>query len=155
MVRFVTAVEPALLQRQAFVDGKWVDAVSGEVFAVTNPTTGEVLAEVPRMGAAEARQALAAAENALLEWRHRTAKQRASVPRHLADLMLEHEDDLARRGNPRRHLPRVARWCSSRPSRRHSPRCLGCVHRVAEALEYGIVGINTGLTTGSRREAVA
>ena len=42
----VTAVEPALLHRQAYVDGKWIDAHSGDVFPVTNPATGKVIAEV-------------------------------------------------------------------------------------------------------------
>jgi acyl-CoA reductase-like NAD-dependent aldehyde dehydrogenase len=49
----VTAVEVPLLRRQAYVGGEWVDADSGETFPVVNPTTGEVLAEVPRMGADE------------------------------------------------------------------------------------------------------
>jgi succinate-semialdehyde dehydrogenase/glutarate-semialdehyde dehydrogenase len=92
----VTAVEPALLHRQAYIDGRWVDADSGETFPVTNPATGEVLAEVPRMGAAETRRAIAAAERALPGWKHQTAKERARILRRLADLMLEHEDDLAR-----------------------------------------------------------
>jgi succinate-semialdehyde dehydrogenase / glutarate-semialdehyde dehydrogenase len=92
----VTAVEPALLYRHAYVDGTWVDADSGETFPVTNPATGDVLAEVPRMGAAETRRALAAAERALPAWKHMTAKERARILRRLADLMLEHEDDLAR-----------------------------------------------------------
>ena len=92
----MTAVEVPLLRRQAYVDGQWVDADSGETFPVTNPATGDVLAEVPRMGAAETRRALAAAERALPTWKHATAKERARVLRRLADLMLEHEDDLAR-----------------------------------------------------------
>jgi len=92
----VTAVEIPLLRRSAYVDGRWVEADSGETFAVTNPATGEVLAEVPRMGAAETRRALTAAERALPEWKSKTAKERARVLRRLADLMLEREDDLAR-----------------------------------------------------------
>jgi succinate-semialdehyde dehydrogenase/glutarate-semialdehyde dehydrogenase len=92
----MTAVEPVLLPRQAYVDGTWVDADSGETFTVTNPATGDVLAELPRMGAAETRRALAAAERALPSWKHRTAKERARVLRRLSDLMFEHEDDLAR-----------------------------------------------------------
>jgi succinate-semialdehyde dehydrogenase / glutarate-semialdehyde dehydrogenase len=92
----VTAVELPLLQRQAYLDGKWVDADSGETFPVVNPATGDVLAEVPRMRAAETGRALAAAGRALPEWRARTAKQRAAVLRRLGDLMLEREDDLAR-----------------------------------------------------------
>jgi len=92
----VTAVEHELLREQAFVDGRWVDADSGEIFPVTNPATGEVVAEVPRMGGEETRRALAAAERALPEWKHRTAKDRARVLRRLADLMLEREDALSR-----------------------------------------------------------
>ena len=92
----MTAVEPALLHRQAYVDGKWLDADSGDTFPVTNPATGEVIAEVPRMGAAETRRAIAAAERALPDWRRRTAKERARILRRLADLMLEHAEELAR-----------------------------------------------------------
>jgi succinate-semialdehyde dehydrogenase/glutarate-semialdehyde dehydrogenase len=92
----MTAVEPALLRRQAYVDGKWVDADSGATFPVTNPATGEVIADVPRMGAAETRRAFVAAERALPDWKHRPAKERARVLRRLADLMLEHEDELSR-----------------------------------------------------------
>jgi len=75
----VTAVELPLLQRQAYVDGAWVDADSGETFPVMNPATGEVIADVPRMGAAETRRALAAAERALPAWKARTAKDRGGA----------------------------------------------------------------------------
>ena len=92
----MTAVELPLLRRQGYVDGAWIDADSGETFPVTNPASGEVLAEVPRMGAAETRRAIEAAERALPAWRERPAKERARTLRRLADLMLEHEDELAR-----------------------------------------------------------
>jgi succinate-semialdehyde dehydrogenase/glutarate-semialdehyde dehydrogenase len=92
----VTVVELPLLRRQGYVDGRWIDPDSGETFPVTNPATDEVLADVPRMGAAETRRAIEAAERALPEWKHRTAKERARVLRRLSDSMLEHEDDLAR-----------------------------------------------------------
>jgi len=84
-----------LLRGQAWVDGAWVDAESGETFAVTNPATGEELARVPRLGAAETRRALEAAERALPDWRGRPAAHRARIMRSWADLMLEHLDDLA------------------------------------------------------------
>jgi succinate-semialdehyde dehydrogenase / glutarate-semialdehyde dehydrogenase len=45
------SVQSDLVLRQAYIDGAWVDADSGATFAVTNPATGEVVAEVPRMGA--------------------------------------------------------------------------------------------------------
>ena len=85
----------ALLREQAFVDGRWIDADAGETFPVTNPANGEELARVPRMGAAETRRALEAAEAAFPGWRSRTAADRARILRRWADLMLEHLDDLA------------------------------------------------------------
>ena len=92
----VTVVELPLLRRQAYLNGRWADSDSGQTFPVTNPATGEVIADVPRLGAAETRRAIAAAERAYPAWRSRTAKSRAGVLRRLADLMLDHEEDLAR-----------------------------------------------------------
>jgi len=50
---------------------------------------------VPRLGAAETRRAIEAAQHALPEWKHRLAKDRARILRRLADLMMERADDLA------------------------------------------------------------
>jgi succinate-semialdehyde dehydrogenase / glutarate-semialdehyde dehydrogenase len=87
--------ETALRREQAFVDGRWIDADSGETFPVINPANGEELARVPRRGAAETRRALEAAEAAFPGWRSRTAADRARILPRWADLMLEHLDDLA------------------------------------------------------------
>ena len=38
-----------------FINGEWVDAISGRTFAVTNPATGERLGDVPDGGADDAR----------------------------------------------------------------------------------------------------
>jgi succinate-semialdehyde dehydrogenase/glutarate-semialdehyde dehydrogenase len=38
--------DPSLLKNQAYVDGQWIDADSGETFPVTNPANGELVAEV-------------------------------------------------------------------------------------------------------------
>jgi succinate-semialdehyde dehydrogenase/glutarate-semialdehyde dehydrogenase len=91
----MTVVESDLLRRQAYVDGEWVDADSGETFPVVDPATGDEVARVPRMGAGETRRAIEAAARALPEWRTRTAKERAVVLRRLADLMMAHQEDLA------------------------------------------------------------
>ena len=58
-----------LLLHQGHVDGEWVDADSGATFPVINPATQETVAEVPRMGAAETRRAIEAAQRALPGWR--------------------------------------------------------------------------------------
>ncbi len=86
---------PELVRRRAWVAGEWVDADSGRTFAVTDPASGEELAQVPRLGAAETRRALVAAERAFPGWRARTAADRARILRRWADLMLERLDELA------------------------------------------------------------
>jgi succinate-semialdehyde dehydrogenase/glutarate-semialdehyde dehydrogenase len=88
--------DKSLLKPAAYIDGEWLEtAESGETFAVTNPSTGEVLAVLPNCGVPEARRAIAAAEAAQSEWEARTGKARAAVLRKLYDLMVEHADDLA------------------------------------------------------------
>jgi succinate-semialdehyde dehydrogenase/glutarate-semialdehyde dehydrogenase len=73
-----------------------LESDSGETFAVDNPATGETIARVPRMGAAETRRAIERAEAALPKWRAMLAKDRARILRRWADLMLENEEGLAR-----------------------------------------------------------
>ena len=51
--------DPALLRRQAYVDGSWTDADSGEVQNIRNPANGRPVGTVPVMGAAETRRAIA------------------------------------------------------------------------------------------------
>ncbi|MFN0153984.1 MAG: NAD-dependent succinate-semialdehyde dehydrogenase [Gaiella sp.] len=92
----MTVVEPGRLQRnQAYVAGAWVEADDGRAFDVVDPATGAVIGTVPRLGAAETRRAIAAAREALPAWRNQPAKSRAMVLRRLADLMLEHQEELA------------------------------------------------------------
>ena len=72
-----------------------LESDSGETFPVENPATGETIAQVPRMGVAETRRAIARAEAALPAWRALLAKDRARILRRWAERMLEHEDELA------------------------------------------------------------
>jgi len=87
--------DPSLLKTQAFIAGSWQDADSGASFEVRNPATGGVLASVPKMGAAETRRAIEAANQAWAAWRAQPAKARAAVLRKWSDLMLANADDLA------------------------------------------------------------
>jgi succinate-semialdehyde dehydrogenase/glutarate-semialdehyde dehydrogenase len=85
-----------LLHRQrCYVRGAWTEADDGRTIPVENPATGEVIGTVPRMGAAETRRAIEAAEGALGPWRARTAKDRAAVLRRWFDLMMANQEDLA------------------------------------------------------------
>jgi succinate-semialdehyde dehydrogenase/glutarate-semialdehyde dehydrogenase len=85
----------SLLKCQGFIDGRWVDADSGAVFAVTDPANGAKIVEVADMGAAETRRAIDAAARALPAWRAKTAKERGAVLRRWFDLVIAHADDLA------------------------------------------------------------
>lgn len=84
-----------LLKQSCLIDGAWVTADSGETLDVTNPATGEQIATVPKMGAAETRRAIDAAQAALPAWAARTAGERARILRAFFDLMMVEQDALA------------------------------------------------------------
>jgi succinate-semialdehyde dehydrogenase / glutarate-semialdehyde dehydrogenase len=88
--------DPDLLRMQCLIDGRWLDADSGGTRAVLNPATAAALGTIPDMGAAETRRAIEAASAALPAWAAKTAKERARILRRLHDLMMEHQEDLAR-----------------------------------------------------------
>ncbi|TSK05276.1 MAG: NADP-dependent succinate-semialdehyde dehydrogenase [Geobacter sp.] len=85
----------SLFQQLCFINGAWTAADSGETIDVTNPATGEKLGTIPKMGAAETRRAIEAAQAALPAWRARTAQERSVIIRRWSELMLEHQEDLA------------------------------------------------------------
>ena len=77
----VTESKPlALLRDQAYVDGKWIDADSGETFPVAEPGHRRDRRRGAAPGAAETRRAIEAAERAFPDWRAKTAKERARIP---------------------------------------------------------------------------
>ncbi len=85
--------DPNLLRSHCHIAGEWTG--NAAALPVTNPSTGEELARVATVDAAGAREAIEAAEQALLAWRERTAGERATILRRWHDLMHEHVDDLA------------------------------------------------------------
>ena len=85
-----------LFRQQAYIEGTWLDADSGLTIKVNNPATNEIIGTVPKMGAAETRRAIEAAERALPAWRALTAKERATKLRRWFELMMENQDDLGR-----------------------------------------------------------
>jgi succinate-semialdehyde dehydrogenase/glutarate-semialdehyde dehydrogenase len=87
---------PDLLRSQSYLNGQWVDAKDGSVFAVDNPATGGYIAHVANLGADHAQVAIDAAQAAFPAWRARTAKERSTILRKWFDLIIAHTDDLAR-----------------------------------------------------------
>ncbi len=87
---------PLLLRSNAYIDGRWEAADDGATFAVTDPASGEILGEVPQMGARETARAILAADAALPGWRAKTTKERAALLRRWFERIVAHGDDLAR-----------------------------------------------------------
>src|SRR5690554_739329 len=87
---------PELFRQQAFIDGIWCEADQGRRTDIFNPANGEKLGSVPDMGAEETRRAIEAAQAAQPAWRKRTAKERAAILRRWFELIMRHQEDLAK-----------------------------------------------------------
>lgn len=91
----VSLRDMTLFREQAFVGGRWQSAANGAAKQVFDPATGQLLGTVPSLGVAETRRAIEAADEALPEWRARTAKERAQILRKWFDLTMANQEDLA------------------------------------------------------------
>jgi len=87
--------DPSLLRQQSYINGEWQNADSGGTIDVRNPATGDKIGTVPKMGTAETRRAIEAAQAAMPAWAKKTAKERANILRKWYDLMMANVDDLA------------------------------------------------------------
>lgn len=86
---------PALWQTRALINGNWCDARNHNTFAVKNPATGCVVAQVADLSADETRDAITAAAQAQVIWAQKTAKERSQLLRRWFDLVMQHQEDLA------------------------------------------------------------
>ncbi len=86
--------DQSLLETRGFVAGEWTAGASR--FAVWNPASGEVVAEVADVGLEGVRAAIDAAEAARGAWARRTAKERGAILKAWAKLMADNADDLGR-----------------------------------------------------------
>jgi len=87
--------DPSLFKEEAFIDNQWVKSSTGASFPINNPATGEIIAQVANLGATDAEKAIAAADQALPQWKNLTGKERAGIMRKWFDLILQNKDDLA------------------------------------------------------------
>jgi phenylacetaldehyde dehydrogenase len=102
-----TASEPAVLPTKAtqflsaprknLIDGKWVDAVSGETFAVYAPSNGETIARVPDSGAEDIDRAVNAARRAFESgpWPKMSPSDRGRLIWRIGNLILANLEELA------------------------------------------------------------
>jgi aldehyde dehydrogenase (NAD+) len=92
------SVKPPKVKDQAlFIGGKWQDSVSGKTFATLNPATGETICQVAEGDKADIDLAVKAARKAFEDgpWPRMTASERGRRINRLADLVEQHQDELA------------------------------------------------------------
>ena len=82
-----TRAEPAIRLQKMLIGCDWVEALSGEAFAVDDPSRRAPIARVPRSGGADVDRAVKAASAAFPAW-SRTA------PRDRGRLLLKIAEDL-------------------------------------------------------------
>ncbi len=79
-----------------YIGGKWVEAEASGTIPVTNPSTGETIAEVPLSTKTEVDRAIAAAAEAYKTWGKTPVARRVAPLFNLAQMLREDEDRIAR-----------------------------------------------------------
>ncbi len=79
-----------------FIDGRYVDAASGQSFPKRDPATGEVVAQVPDGDARDVDAAVSAAARAFPRWSRTPLAERSRLLLAIADRIEAHLEDLAR-----------------------------------------------------------
>ena len=91
------AASPAsAIRHQLFIDGRFVDAESGETEPTLNPHDNTTIADVAMAGRADVDKAVDAAERAFPAWSRMAAADRGRILLKLADLIEARSDELAR-----------------------------------------------------------
>ncbi len=88
--------DATLLRHEVYIDGRWRGAASGATFEVLNPASGEPVGVVANLSVEEVRGAIEAADRAQAGWAATPVKERAGLMRAWFNLMMQHQEDLAR-----------------------------------------------------------
>ena len=88
---------PKVATQKMFIDGKWVESVSGKTFETLNPSTGDAICEVAEGDKADVDLAVKAARKAFESgpWSKLAPAGRGVLLNKLADAMESHLDELA------------------------------------------------------------
>lgn len=94
---YTERVRQLTLPSKLFIHGKTVDAANGKTFECINPGTGETLAHIAEGDAEDIDRAVASARQTFESgaWSNLAPKARKKVLIRLADLMMEHREELA------------------------------------------------------------
>ncbi|PPC73993.1 aldehyde dehydrogenase PuuC [Pokkaliibacter plantistimulans] len=92
-----TLAQSIALPTQAFIDGRFVDAISGQTFTRTNPANGQPLVNIASCDSNDVDLAVAAARRAFNsgEWSELAPKARKAILLRWVELIREHKEELA------------------------------------------------------------
>src|SRR5467141_336269 len=89
-------IDVARSVKKMFVDGKWVESESGEVFDADSPATGEIIAQVPKGTRADAQRAVEAAHRARKPMTALKGFERSRRLHRIAEAIERRRDELGR-----------------------------------------------------------
>jgi malonate-semialdehyde dehydrogenase (acetylating)/methylmalonate-semialdehyde dehydrogenase len=92
----MSVATPTLIKIPNYVNGRWRQATTTEWLDVSNPATGEPVAQVPISTATEVAAAVDAAAAAYPDWRRTPPEDRIQPLFKLKQLLEDHIDELAR-----------------------------------------------------------
>ena len=80
-----------------YIGGEWVEAAGGETFEVENPSSGDIVATVPKGGREDAHAAIAAARESFDSgiWADMDPDERVRIMKSVVDKFTQNEDELA------------------------------------------------------------
>jgi len=87
---------PRLFQQQHYIGGRFLEVKGENKFPVYNPFNNEKIAEVANCNKQEIQLAIEEAEKAFKDWKELTGIERSLILKRWFELLLEHEEDLAR-----------------------------------------------------------
>ena len=81
-------------QYKMYINGKWVDAESGDTYSVINPATEEEIARVPLGDKRDADKAVEAARKAFPVWSKKPQEERSAILKEIAATLAKHMPEL-------------------------------------------------------------
>ncbi|MGA7382491.1 MAG: aldehyde dehydrogenase family protein, partial [Terriglobales bacterium] len=92
----MSVAAPSITKVPNFINGHWVESRASEWLDVTNPATGETIAQTPLADVAEVASVVEAAAAAYPEWRRTPPEDRIQPLFKLKQLLEDHIDELGR-----------------------------------------------------------
>ncbi|KAJ6181362.1 hypothetical protein N7485_000004 [Penicillium canescens] len=87
--------DPSLLKQHSFVDGNWVEAVSGKRFEIIDPGLGTAFASCPINGVEDVDHAARSSHSAFQRYRQSTPRERAKLILRWHELITAAKHDIA------------------------------------------------------------